>query len=106
MLSSSFILKDYRCELEILLLVLRAHCVSAEAASTLIQFVADVLLKSVQDHLLHEAQVDRILREAQLPSSSTSSCLAPLDDVLSAPLEIPDAASVSVCQLDDISNAE
>ena len=83
--------------------MLRTHCIGAEVASTLIQFVADVFLSSVQDHFLHEARVERILHEAQL--SSTNS-LASVDDVLSAPLEIPDTASVSVGRLDDISSSE
>ena len=86
--------------------MLRAHCVSTEAASTLTQFVAGVLQSSVQDHRIHEAQVDRILREAKLSSPSTLSCLATIDDVLSAPLEIPEVVSVSVCGVDDIGNIE
>ena len=86
--------------------MLKTHCVGAEAASTLIQFVASDLLSSVEDHVVHEARVDSILRQAQLCSPSTLSCLASVDNVLSAPLEIPDTVSVSVGRGDNIGNAE
>ena len=102
MLRGSVVLKGCQCEMEIFLLALRTHCTSVEAASTLIQFMADVLLSSVQDYHRHKARIERILQEPRLSSLSSPTCV---DDILSAPLEIPDALFLVLGEGDVISEA-
>lgn len=82
---------------------MRAHCSSAprEAVSSLIQFVADVFLTLFRDHHSLEARVERILaskseRDASVLSESSAlpQCSAlSLEEVLAAPLVIPDVST-------------
>ena len=87
---------DYQSELEITLLSLRAHCATATAdgqtSSVLIKFVADILIGLVQDYHLHEARLDQILCSHSLTSPNH---LASLEEILSAPLDLPTSSSSS-----------
>ena len=104
-------MSEYQCELEVVLLSLRSHCtsVTGEAASILVQFVASLLLSSVQDCHNHEAEVERILAQRcdldQDQSLCSPSCLTSLDEILAAPLEIPDLSLISMSEDDGNSKA-
>lgn len=102
-------LRDYSCELDIILLTLRSHCAAhGDNTLTLIQFVGDLLLSSVKDCHLHAATVERILRAENLISCNDSDgSLSSLDEVLSGSLEVPDP-NTSGCsyKLDDCHTQE
>ena len=97
-------LKDYQCELQIILLALKTCCSSlqGEATSSLVQFVADLFLSTLQDHHNLEVRVEMILaarsdRDAEISSelSTLSECSLSLEEIIAASVVIPDVSTVT-----------
>ena len=97
--------------MELILLTLRTYCSSAprEAVSSLIQFIADVFLSLFRDQHTLEARVERILASKSESDASTlsESSMSPhcsaisLEEILAAPLVIPDV-SATLLEDDDV----
>ena len=104
----SDVFEDFCCELEVVLLTLRTHCSREPAPSSLIQFVADLFLETFRNHHSLQARVEGILALASkslsaLPEpSSGDECVAlQLEEILAAPLVIPDASTSLVASSND-----
>ena len=108
--------EDYYCELELVLLTLRTRYFGVPrepAASSLIQFVADLFLSTFRDHHSLQARVDGILALASKSEHGPSGLVLPeaspgdefgalqLEEILAAPLVIPDASTDLVASSDD-----
>ena len=112
-MKQSYILEDYHCELEVILLTLRTRCTGAprEATSSLIQFITDLFLSTIRDHHSLQARVERILASSKSecgPSTSSESSVSPdsaaslqLEEILTAPLVIPDVSTTLVVSSED-----
>ena len=82
-----------------------------EATSSLIQFVTDLFLSTFRDHHSLQAMVERIValpKSECEPSTSSESSVSPggtaslqLDEILAAPLVIPDASATLVVSSED-----
>ena len=112
----SDVFEDYYCELELLLLTLRTRCSGVPrepTTSSLIQLVADLFLETFRDHHSLQARVEGILALASksehgpsglglLEASPGDKCGALwLEEILAAPLVIPDASTSLVASSDD-----
>ena len=102
------VLSDSHCELEVILLCLKTLSESArlsvgdETDSILIQFVSDLLLSSVQNHHLHQVRMEKALASYSLQPHDRFDSLT---DILSAPLAIPQTASVIAREEDTTAGA-
>ena len=89
-------MKEYECELEVLLLSMKsclaAGAITEDTASTLIHYVATLLLSSVQNYHVNNTRVEKILCNSPLPKDECGVSLS-MGDILAAPLEIPGVSS-------------
>ena len=112
----SDVFEDYCCELELVLLTLKTRCSGVPrepTASSLTQFVADLFLKTFCDHHSLQVRVKEILALASKSEHGPSALVLPealrgdecgalqLEEILAAPLVIPDAFSGLLASSDD-----